>query len=60
MNSEAGCIREHDTQRSDLGCPVRQLARAFSVTDAKEPGTTVMATEALGMGLPYATGTPRL
>ena len=48
---DPGCVRKHDTHRSDLGCPVRQLARAFIVTDAKEPGATVTATEALVMGL---------
>ena len=30
---------------------MRQLARAFIVTDAKEPGATVTAKEALVMGL---------
>ena len=48
---DPGCVKGRDTQRSDLGCPVRQLARAFILTDANEPGALVTVKEALAMGL---------
>ena len=45
-NHRTGCVKGRDTQRSDLGCPLRQLALALILTDAKEPGK-----EAIAMGL---------